>query len=250
MEEELHPQTVGQETIQWVTKIGNGSAFIGFLVSLIFFFSMGSVSLFFVLKIIFLIPGIIYHLLAGLQFIAPRFEIEVDFTTRLFLSSDLHYFIILILIIFSTIMPILYILDYIVIYATIGIPFFISLFHLDQNPNIDRFKQIIQSPGFQLVSPIIEISLGFFLFFIAIFELKLYIWFIFVAYWIWLILFNYSTNEYHSRVWEKIGLFIRDFASKQSPNFGSWIDSAIDSFSEFVSSKNIYPNKNLKIHFQ
>lgn len=248
-----------------------GSTFVGFIISVIQIFMLGSFGN--SSNTLFLISVLVYHSLAILKNIFPKFKIEADLQNKLFLSADVHYLTIAILFLLAHICPLLYILSYTIIFFIKGTKFAINTLipkvmsivspssstDLNSDPsliteNIPLLGQIEKFANLTILPQIaayIDILLAVQLFFILLFDFRLLTFLSFVVYVLWLLAFEYSNNEAHARAWTSLSTSIRDFSAKNSETFGPKIDTVLDKFQDFgkVVSQ-WYPSRDVKIHLQ
>lgn len=250
-----------------------GSSFVGFIISVIQIFMLGSFGN--SSSTLFMLSVVVYHSLAILKNVFPKFKIEADLQNKLFLSSDVHYLTIAILFMFTHICPLLYILSYTIIFFIKGIDFAIktliptilkyvspsnssstdlssdSTLITEKSPILDQIEKLAALPILPQIAAYINILLSVQLFFILLFDFRLLTFISFLAYSLWLLAFEYSNNEAHSRAWSSVSTYLRDFSTKNSETFGPKIDVVLDKFQDFGKTVSTwYPSRDLKIHLQ
>jgi len=201
--------------------------------------------------IAFFSSTVLYHIFRSIKSVFPKFIVEAGFSQRLIMSHDIHMVVFSLFMFVSERLPLLYVINYILLTGCDALMFASFVTPPSLRSVIDPVKQVFTHPFSLYFSAILEIFIGF-IFMIKVFTRhSFYSLITFILYFAFNIVYGYACNDYHSRIWSKIGMFIQETASKNHNTFGPILELVIERVSRIGSFANkVFPKKEFKVHFQ
>ena len=230
------------------------SSMCGLLFSILCFFGQIAEKKSVLITILFYVSIDVGHAFNVMKTVMPKFEVEQNTLRKLFVCSDFHMIILSLFFILTDSTNVFYVFDYIVECFIESLSFVINVLTLEMKlngPYLSVIKQINNSPLLPMVSPVVELIVAIFLLINSIIKMSFSAFILCAAYIFFVNIVGVATNESHSRLWNSIGLQIREFAAKNGGSVGSFLENLCDKGEQFTAKlRKFFPRREIKVHLQ
>ena len=229
-----------------IQKVCNAASGVGSVSLLLLIIAPGSSTL----NTIFFLSILAYY--GALTYSLVGFENNHNILRDLILTSQFHHFSIGLLFFLSNIRPIFYMIHHALLFTSAIVMFLRrEVKELNEIPAMATLENLLNRCSQETVYVILEIATFFELILYAFSQFSLMVWICLIVYPFWILLFLYSEDEAHQRLWTSLSVWIRELAAQNESSFGPSVEAALDKIAELTNKAiKLYPGQDLKVHLQ